>query len=485
MSMWAQDQVRTPIPEEYQTYFNPGPPLTPEARTKAFALFTSSLAPTSKPGTLEDWQKSNPISCAKIIPRGGQEFEFPDDEPRYECVQSEGPTERRYSFYPEPAKKTHTLQEFHFIWKSADEALLTMVREWLLTQNPAGREIPPEKSDFWTMERYFYMWKWEYEDQFVALYSYNYTKPSLGTGFELHFIWRGKPLYAWQRRSERNEVTFFVFSPLDYVAQDYAISPKKTSRMEQAAREAGLNAHGLFDNASIELPEIIDRLSELDQLMHSAMDNICSMDANGPLYPPTAYLAAGLLSWRIEVADARSVSCKSFLTPYANWKYLFQHCSPDDCFALRDELRKNLATHYLNTRWGRQAFLEMARAYWTTDCNVPEIENANAFNIITRAEKYLAEYPDSDITLDLTLELAMAYEMWWCIGKFAPKGWIEADIFREDCQSARLKSMDYYRQALMQLTSDNPLQRLWIQNKIFLLEREENTHQDRYFVSGC
>ena len=70
-----------------------------------------------------------------------------------------------------------------------------------------------------------------------------------------------------------------------------------------------------------------------------------------------------------------------------------------------------LAGSYLDSPWGRRAFLMMTHLGWSQgECR----EGPDQFReVIKHSEKFLVEYPDSEVSDDIRLELANAYATWW------------------------------------------------------------------------
>lgn len=74
-----------------------------------------------------------------------------------------------------------------------------------------------------------------------------------------------------------------------------------------------------------------------------------------------------------------------------------------------------LATSYLDSPWGRQAFLMMTRIGWSQgECR----EGPDQFReVINHSEQFLVENPDTEVSDSIRLELANAYATWWNISR--------------------------------------------------------------------
>lgn len=70
-----------------------------------------------------------------------------------------------------------------------------------------------------------------------------------------------------------------------------------------------------------------------------------------------------------------------------------------------------LATEYLYSRWGRQAFLMMTELGWSNGaCQ----EGPDQFRLVIKhGEAFLAKYPASEVSSQIRLEVANAYATWW------------------------------------------------------------------------
>jgi hypothetical protein len=93
---------------------------------------------------------------------------------------------------------------------------------------------------------------------------------------------------------------------------------------------------------------------------------------------------------------------------------------PDDAWALKENPvdLNALATKYLDSRWGRQAFLMMTRLGWSQGaCK----EGPDQFREVIRyGESFLQEYPESEVSDSVRLEMANAYATWWNVSRRAP-----------------------------------------------------------------
>ena len=90
---------------------------------------------------------------------------------------------------------------------------------------------------------------------------------------------------------------------------------------------------------------------------------------------------------------------------------------PDGVWTLqKDPVDLNqLAESYLESPWGRQAFLMMTHLGWSQgECR----EGPDQFrDVIKHGEKFLVEYPNSEIPDNIRLELANAYATWWNVSQ--------------------------------------------------------------------
>jgi hypothetical protein len=79
---------------------------------------------------------------------------------------------------------------------------------------------------------------------------------------------------------------------------------------------------------------------------------------------------------------------------------------------------KELATKHLNSRWGRQAFLMMTQLGWSqSNCR----EGPDQFReVIRHGQAFLADYPRSEVSDAIRLEMANAYATWWNLSQAEP-----------------------------------------------------------------
>ena len=106
-----------------------------------------------------------------------------------------------------------------------------------------------------------------------------------------------------------------------------------------------------------------------------------------------------------------------------------------------------LATQHLDSRWGREAFLMMTAIGWSQgSCE----EGPDQFRqVIKHAEAFLQNYPQSEVSEDIRLELANAYATWWNLSRTAPNPPdFNPEPYKPGADTAKKKAIELYREYL-------------------------------------
>jgi len=103
-----------------------------------------------------------------------------------------------------------------------------------------------------------------------------------------------------------------------------------------------------------------------------------------------------------------------------------------------------LATEYLDSRWGRQAFLMMTQLGWSQGaCQ----EGPDQFrSVVKRGEAFLAKYPNTEVSNSVRLEMANAYATWWNVANREPDGYTNPENYKTGAQRAKHRAIELYEQ---------------------------------------
>jgi hypothetical protein len=135
----------------------------------------------------------------------------------------------------------------------------------------------------------------------------------------------------------------------------------------------------------------------------------------------------------------------------------------DDAWTLKEDPvdLSQLAAEYLDSRWGRQAFLMMTRLGWSHGaCQ----EGPDQFReVIKHGESFLRMYPESEVSNSVRLEMANAYATWWNASRRAPNPpYSSSEPYMAGAEEAKQRAIELYRDYLkMQKNpAETALQRL-------------------------
>lgn len=113
-----------------------------------------------------------------------------------------------------------------------------------------------------------------------------------------------------------------------------------------------------------------------------------------------------------------------------------------------------LATEYLDSGWGRQAFLMMTQLGWSQGaCQ----EGPDQFRmVIKHGEAFLAKYPDAEVSNSVRLEMANAYATWWNVANMEPDAYTIPEHYKTGAQRAKDRAIELYEQYLSTQQAPDP-----------------------------
>ena len=113
-----------------------------------------------------------------------------------------------------------------------------------------------------------------------------------------------------------------------------------------------------------------------------------------------------------------------------------------------------LAKDYLDLRWGREAFLMMTRLGWSQGaCQ----EGPDQFReVINHSEPFLVDYPDTEVSNDVRLELANAYATWWNVSRMERKPPEQPEKYKVGANEAKQRAIELYQQYLKAQKEPDP-----------------------------
>jgi hypothetical protein len=138
-----------------------------------------------------------------------------------------------------------------------------------------------------------------------------------------------------------------------------------------------------------------------------------------------------------------------------------------------------LAREHLGSPWGRQAFLMMTRLGWSQGgCQ----EGPDQFRqVIKHGETFLRDYPQSEVSDSVRLEVAHAYATWWNLSRAVNPPDFNPDSYKAGADVAKQKAIDLYQQYL----SRQKTPAADIQSRLKALQRNpKGSNQYDYFCAG-
>lgn len=198
------------------------------------------------------------------------------------------------------------------------------------------------------------------------------------------------------------------------------------------------------------------------QVLGGAMRQWRETARTSPLYPARAFCLHELVPSVLEPKGATGMNPAIWWEPtsaVAKFKEIgieYYYYSPDGAWrpAQNPVDFIQLATDYLGSHWGRQAFLMMTELGWSKGaCQ----EGPDQFRmVISHGEAFLRRYPASEISDRIRLEVANAYATWWNVANMEPDTYTDPSRYKAGAAEARRRSIELYKQFLTAQKIRNP-----------------------------
>jgi hypothetical protein len=191
-------------------------------------------------------------------------------------------------------------------------------------------------------------------------------------------------------------------------------------------------------------------------VLGDALQELHGTSSTAALYPARAFCVHELVPVSLAANSTRET--RKLPTPevseFATLGLKYVYYEPDDRWVLRQNPvdLNELAAKYLGSRWGRQAFLMMTWLGWSQgSCQ----EGPDQFReVIAHGKSFLRVYPDTEVSDDIRLAMANAYETWWnlSLARNPPDGTAKKDGWTNNyvngAKEAREAAIGLYRSYL-------------------------------------
>lgn len=207
-----------------------------------------------------------------------------------------------------------------------------------------------------------------------------------------------------------------------------------------------------------------------------------------PLYPARAFCLHELVPSILEHkggAEADQATWReptSAVTKFNHIGIEYYYYEPDGAWRpSRNPVDLNqLATEFLDSRWGRQAFLMMTQLGWSKGaCQ----EGPDQFRmVIKRGEAFLAKYPVSEVSDPIRLEVANAYATWWNVANKEPDAYTDPSRYQAGAANAKRRAIELYQQFLSAQKNPKPDVEKRLKK---LQENPKGSDEWDYFCEDC
>ena len=194
--------------------------------------------------------------------------------------------------------------------------------------------------------------------------------------------------------------------------------------------------------------------TEILRVMGDALKEWKTTPSSSTLYPARAFCIHELVpSWLPPGGgpDASPSTWRqptSFVMKFEELGIEYFYYSPDGAWNLRKDPvdLHQLATEYLSSRWGREAFLMMTRLGWSHGaCQ----EGPDQFRqVIKHGEAFLTQYHDSEVSDKIRLEMANAYATWWNVANMEPDAYTNPESYKAGSLKAKQRAVELYKDYL-------------------------------------
>jgi hypothetical protein len=176
------------------------------------------------------------------------------------------------------------------------------------------------------------------------------------------------------------------------------------------------------------------------------------------LYPARAFCVHELVPVSLAANSAKETRLQP--TSEVSWfealGIAYFYYEPDDRWVLSQNPvdLNELAAKYLDSRWGRQAFLMMTWLGWSHgSCR----EGPDQFReVIAHGKNFLRVYPHVEVSDDIRLAMANAYETWWNLSQNRQPADGTASKYEKGAKEAREEAIGLYRLYLASQNGKQP-----------------------------
>jgi hypothetical protein len=180
------------------------------------------------------------------------------------------------------------------------------------------------------------------------------------------------------------------------------------------------------------------------------------------LYPARAFCLHELIpsilepNGAAETDPAKWRTVTSTVTQFEKLGIEYYYYSPDGAWRpSKNPVDLNqLATNYLDSRWGRQAFLMMTELGWSQGaCQ----EGPDQFRLVIKyGEAFLTKYAASEVSNRIRLEVANAYATWWNVANEEPNAYTDPTLYKAGAAKAKRRAIALYQQYLSAQKNPKP-----------------------------
>jgi hypothetical protein len=225
--------------------------------------------------------------------------------------------------------------------------------------------------------------------------------------------------------------------------------------------------------------------AEILSVLGAALQEWRSTPATSALYPARAFCIQELVPNHLPregaISSPKAREPTATVSRFQRLGIHYFYYDPDAQWTLSEDPvdLNQLAKEHRDSPWGRQAFLMMTRLGWSQGgCQ----EGPDQFReVIKHGETFLRDYPHSEVSDSVRLELAHAYATWWNLARTEPGPSFDPEPYKAGADEAKERAIKLYRQYLER----QKMPPVKVQSRLKALQQNPNgSNQYDYFCAG-
>jgi hypothetical protein len=200
------------------------------------------------------------------------------------------------------------------------------------------------------------------------------------------------------------------------------------------------------------LPDVAPRTqAALRQALTALLDAARSSTASTPERHALLLMAADRLAARVGETTRDAPGWEQEQRRFASYGLTFEWAPLGSTWLYTHDLLWRVWKEHPDTRWGRQAFVELLSSGWHTTVGCRPNPGDSFRDVIVNGEGYLRRRPRTPERAQIVLMLAQSYETWWSLSRAGEERGLDIpdpEVYQQGAATARDKAIAYYNELL-------------------------------------